>query len=146
MDVPLMAPPAIPVIGDLMRHTISPLIGRLLWRPMLKVMFSPSPVPRYFDRFPTWMALRPSQLRASAEEAAIVIPSAMALQRRYTEIAVPTVIVAGTQDRYVDHERHSVKLSTMIPGSELLLSARAGHMVHHADPRRVLQALEAAAR
>jgi pimeloyl-ACP methyl ester carboxylesterase len=146
IDVPLMAPPAIPVIGDLLRHTVSPLLGRLLWRPMWRLMFSPAPIPQYFDRFPTWMALRPSQLRAAAEEAAIVLPSAAALQRHYAEIALPAVIVAGVQDRYVDHRRHSVRLSTLIPGSELLLSPRAGHMVHHIDPRRVLQAIEAAAR
>lgn len=145
LDVPLMAAPALPVIGDVLRHTISPLIGRLMWPHMLKVMFSPAPVPRYFERFPTWMALRPLQLRASAEEAAVLIPAAMALQRRYSGIETPTVIVAGAQDRYVDHERHSVKLSTVIPNSTLMLSPRAGHMVHHVDPRRVLQAIEAAA-
>lgn len=83
LDVPLMAPPAIPLIGDLLRYTVSPLLGRILWPGMLKLMFSPAPVPEYFDRFPVWMALRPSQLRASAEEAAVLIPSAMALQKRY---------------------------------------------------------------
>jgi pimeloyl-ACP methyl ester carboxylesterase len=146
LDVPLMAPPAIPLIGDVMRHTISPLIARALWPFMLKRIFSPAPVPRYFERFPVWMALRPSQLRASAEEAAMLIPSAMRMQRLYPSLEVPAVIVAGAQDRYVDHVRHSVELSRRIPRSELLLSPRAGHMVHHVDPRRVLQALEAAAR
>jgi pimeloyl-ACP methyl ester carboxylesterase len=146
LDVPLMAPPAIPVIGDLLRHTISPLIGRLLWPGMLKLLFSPAPVPRYFERFPTWMALRPSQLRASAEETALLIPAAARMQRLYRALEVPALIVAGAQDRYVDHARHSVELSRRIPRSELLLSPRAGHMVHHVDPRRVLQAIEAAAR
>jgi pimeloyl-ACP methyl ester carboxylesterase len=146
LDVPLMAPPAIPVIGDLMRHTISPLIGRLLWPGMLKLLFSPAPVPRYFERFPMWMALRPSQLRASAQEAALLIPAAAQLQRLYGALEVPALIVAGAQDRYVDHVRHSVELSRRLPRSELMLSPRAGHMVHHTDPRRVLQAIEAAAR
>lgn len=145
LEAPLMAPPALPVVGDLLRHTLSPLLGRLMWPYMLQIMFSPAPVPRYFERFPTWMALRPLQLRASAEEAAVMIPSAMVLQRRYSEIAMPAVILAGAQDRYVDPERHSVKLSTVIPGSMLVLSPRAGHMVHHVDPRRVLQAIETAA-
>jgi pimeloyl-ACP methyl ester carboxylesterase len=144
-DVPLLAPPAIPVIGDVLSYTISPLVRRLLWPYMLKLLFSPAPVPRYFERFPTWMALRPRQLRASAEEAAALIPSAMALQRHYREITVPTVIVAGAQDRYVNHARHSAALSRIVPGSTLLLSPRAGHMVHHVDPRRVLQAIELAA-
>lgn len=146
LDVPLMAPPAIPLIGDLLRHTISPLIGRAMWPAMLRLMFRPAPVPSYFLRFPVWMALRPTQLRAGAEEAALLIPSVMALQRRYGALERPPVIVAGTQDRYVDAERHSVRLAELIPGSELLLSPRAGHMVHHSDPRRVLQAIELAAR
>ncbi|HVL35629.1 MAG TPA: alpha/beta hydrolase [Burkholderiales bacterium] len=145
-DVPLLVPPAIPVIGDVLRYTISPLVRRLLWPHMLKLLFSPAPVPRYFDRFPVWMALRPSQLRASGEEVAALIPSAIALQRRYAEITVPTFIVAGAQDRYVHTERHSARLAREVPGSTLLLSPRAGHMVHHVDPRRVLQAIEAAAR
>ena len=146
LDMPLMAPPAIPLIGDLMRHTISPLIARVLWPSMLKLLFSPAPVPRYFERFPMWMALRPSQLRASAEETAPSIPSAIRLQRLYGALEVPAVIVAGAQDRYVDHVRHSVELARRIPRSELMLSPRAGHMVHHVDPRRVLQAIESAAR
>ena len=146
LDMPLMAPPAIPVIGDLLRHTVSPLIARLLWPGMLKLLFSPAPVPRYFERFPMWMALRPSQLRASAAEIALSIPSAIRLQRLYGALEVPAVIVAGAQDRYVDHVRHSVELARRIPRSELMLSPRAGHMVHHVDPRRVLQAIETAAR
>jgi pimeloyl-ACP methyl ester carboxylesterase len=145
IDVPLMAPPAIPVLGDLLRHTVSPLIGRAMWPGMLRLMFRPAPVPAYFARFPVWMALRPSQLRAGAEEAAVLIPSAMSLQKRYGSLERPPIIVAGAQDRYVDPEHHSARLAAMIPGSELLLSPRAGHMVHHSDPRRVLQAIEQAA-
>ena len=146
LDVPLMASPALPILGDLMRHTISPLIGRLLWPRMLRLVFSPAPVPRYFELFPTWMALRPSQLRAAAEEAALLVPSAMRLQHFYRALEVPAVIVAGAQDRYINHERHSVELARRVPNSDLLLSPRAGHMVHHVDPRRVLHAVESAAR
>jgi pimeloyl-ACP methyl ester carboxylesterase len=146
LDVPLRAPSALPVVGDLIRHTISPLIGRALWPLMLKRVFSPAPVPRYFERFPTWMALRPSQLRAAGEDSAVLIPSAARLQRLYSALEVPAFVVAGAQDRYVDTQRHSVELARRVPRSELLLSPRTGHMVHHVDPRRVLQAIEAAAR
>jgi pimeloyl-ACP methyl ester carboxylesterase len=146
LDVPLRAPSALPVVGDLIRHTISPLIGRALWPLMLKRVFSPAPVPRYFERFPTWMALRPSQLRAAGEDSAVLIPSAARLQRLYSALEVPAFVVAGAQDRYVDTQRHSVELARRVPRSELLLSPRAGHMVHHVDPRRVLQSIEAAAR
>jgi pimeloyl-ACP methyl ester carboxylesterase len=146
LDLPLMVPPAIPVLGDLLRHTISPLIGRAMWPAMLRLMFRPATVPSYFERFPVWMTLRPLQLRAGAEEAAVLIPSVIALGRKYRELEAPPVIVAGAQDRYIDAERHSARLAALVPGSELLLSPRAGHMVHHSDPRRVLQAIELAAR
>lgn len=59
LDAALMAPPALPLVGDLMRHTISPLISRMLWPLLIRRQFSPAPVPRYFELFPTWMALRP---------------------------------------------------------------------------------------
>lgn len=146
LDVPFMAAPALPILGDLMRHTISPLLSRALWPHMLKVLFSPAPVPRYFQLFPTWMALRPSQLRAAAEEAALLVPSASRMQRRYRALEVPAVIVAGAQDRYVDASRHSIALARHIAAAELVVSPRAGHMVHHVDPRRVLHAIEVAAR
>ena len=146
LDIPFMASPAIPLLGDLMRHSISPLVARMVWPHMLRLVFSPAPVPRYFSLFPTWMALRPSQLRASAEEAALLVPSAMRLQRLYRALEVPALIVAGSQDRYVNPARHSAELARRVPYGELVLSPRAGHMVHHVDPRRVLHAIEAAAR
>jgi len=146
LDIPVRAAPALPVVGDVMRHTFSPLVARLLWPRMLRLVFSPAPVPRYFELFPTWMALRPSQLRASAEDAALLVPSALRLQRLYHVLEVPAVIVAGAQDRYVNHERHSVELARRVAHSDLLLSPRAGHMVHHVDPRRVLHAVESVAR
>src|SRR4051794_24020244 len=66
LDVPSLSQPAIPVIGDVMRYTVSPLLGRLLLPRILRRVFEPAPVPERFDRlFPKGMTLRPSQLRAS---------------------------------------------------------------------------------
>jgi len=144
-DLPLVASPALPVLGDLMRHTVSPLLARMLWPLFLRRQFSPAPVPRYFQLFPTWMALRPSQLRAAAQDAATLLPSTAKLQRLYRALEVPAVIVAGAQDRYVYPARHSIELARRLPRSELVLCPRAGHMVHHVDPRRVLHAVEVAA-
>jgi pimeloyl-ACP methyl ester carboxylesterase len=146
LDVPLLSPPALPVVGDLMRHTISPLLGRLMWRRLLRRLFAPAPVPAHFAAFPVWMALRPSQLRASAAETALMIPSVIALSRRYDELKVPVTIVAGADDRIVDAQRHSVRLHQEVAPSLLDLAVGVGHMVHHSEPRRVMNAIEAAAR
>ena len=65
----LAAPATLPLLGDLLRHTISPLIGRVMAPGMFRKMFAPQPVPpRFSAEFPTGLTLRPSQLRASSEE------------------------------------------------------------------------------
>src|SRR5437868_12208085 len=43
-DVMILSPPAIPLIGDLLSHTVSPLLSRLLWPLLLRKIFGPRPV------------------------------------------------------------------------------------------------------
>jgi pimeloyl-ACP methyl ester carboxylesterase len=148
LDVVLLSPPAIPVLGDLMRYTVSPLIGRAIWPAMLRKIFAPAKIPERFARlFPVWMALRPSQLRASAMETALMIPEAAMLSKRYRELQdMPVVIMAGADDLHVTAQRHSVRLHRELPRSELLLAPGVGHMVHHAVPEQVMTAIDMAAR
>ncbi len=146
LDVPLLSPPAIPVIGDLMRYTISPLLGRLLAPGIIRKVFAPSPVsPRFAAGFPVDMSLRPSQIRASAEDTAFMVPSAMALDRRYRELRLPAVIVAGSGDRIVDTRRQSGRLHEELPQSAIGIAPDAGHMIQHIAPDRVLAAIDSAA-
>ncbi|WP_245549150.1 alpha/beta fold hydrolase [Noviherbaspirillum massiliense] len=145
LDVPLASPPAIPVIGDLMRYTVSPLLGRLMWPAILRRLFGPAPVPERFSAYPVWMSLRPSQLRASAAEAALMIPAAFRLRSRYHEIAMPVTIMAGADDRQVDPHRQSERLHAELPQSDLNLAPGAGHMIHHLVPHEVMAAIDAVA-
>lgn len=146
LDVPLLSPPAIPVIGDLLRYTISPLLGRMIWPAMRRRLFSPAPVPQKFmDDFPAWMSLRPSQLRASAGDAAMMIPAAYALHDRYRDLTMPVVIVAGDSDRHADMHVHSAALHEDIPHSTLHVIHGAGHMIHHVAPDAVMNAIDEAA-
>jgi pimeloyl-ACP methyl ester carboxylesterase len=145
-DVLLLAGPAIPVLGDIARFTLSPMIGRLMWRKLLHKIFGPNPVPRKFAGFPKEMALRPSQIRAAAEESALMIPQAMRLRRRYSGLRMPVVIVAGENDRIVDYGRQSARLHSELPHSELLCVARHGHMIHQTATEWVTHAIELAGR
>ena len=141
LDAPLLVPPAIPVIGDVLRYTVSPLVGRALWPAWLRLLFGPRPVPRRFRAFPTWLALRPSQLRAVGEDAALLLPSVSALSREYATLRVPTTIVAGEADRYVSPGQ-SRRLHSEVSGSRLVLIPGAGHMAHYAAGETILRALE----
>jgi pimeloyl-ACP methyl ester carboxylesterase len=142
LDVALASVPAIPLLGDLLRHTIAPFLGRLLAPGLIAKVFAPAPVPAAFAAFPVELSLRPSQLRASAEESAMMVPAAAALSRRYREIAVPVAVVAGTGDRLVDFHRQSKRLHRELARSTIDPVAEAGHMVHHLAPQRVLAAID----
>ena len=103
MDVVLSSPNAIPGIGDALRHTISPPLSRLMLPAGIRAMFAPASVPERFDRlFPKELMVRPIQLRASAEDAALMTPSAMELQEHYRELKLPVVILTGGDDQIAD--------------------------------------------
>jgi pimeloyl-ACP methyl ester carboxylesterase len=146
LDTPMLAPAAIPVLGTLMRRTLSPLVGRALWPIWLKLIFAPDRVPAYFSRFPAWMTLRPETLRAVAEESVYTLPATLRLAPRLPSLTLPIALVAGAGDRYVSAGRHSGRLKTLLPSAKLFLSQDSGHMVHHSDLPLVLQAVDLVAR
>jgi pimeloyl-ACP methyl ester carboxylesterase len=128
-----------------MRYTVSPLVGRMLWRPMVKGMFSPLPIDERFRAQPAWMMLRPKQLRASAADTAMMIPAAASLSKRYLELQVPTIILAGTKDKVTDFSHNAERLSERLADSELQLQPGVGHMLHYARTDEVLAAVDAIA-
>lgn len=137
-DVALSLAPAIPVIGDVLRYTVSPLLGRALMPAVIKAMFSPCPVPsRFDDNFPAGLSVRPGQIRASSQDAASMIPAAMAMRDRYAELAMPVAIMAGAGDKVADPDRQSARLHRALPRSMLRVIPDAGHMVHYAAPAEV---------
>jgi pimeloyl-ACP methyl ester carboxylesterase len=138
LDAPLAAPPAIPILGDLLRYTVAPLLGRLLFPLLAKGVFSPEPVADTFRRLPVWMLLRPSQLRASAAESALMIPSAFRMRRHYGELQLPVAIIAGESDHVADPGHNAQRLAQAIPHARLHMVRGAGHMVHYTDPGRIV--------
>lgn len=144
-DALLMSVPALPLIGALLRHTLSPWLARLLWPLQTRVLFSPAPVASSFRAYPPWMSLRPNALRAAAAEYALAIVTAAKLRGRYSRLEMPVVVLAGADDRFIAPGWNSVRLHQEIAGSELTLVPGAGHMVHHSVPEEVMTAIDAAA-
>jgi len=136
---------ALPGLGDLLRYTVSPLLG-WLQMPLLKwQMFSPVKVPSRFQaEYSTAMALRPTQIRATSEDGALMIPGALALREHYQNLRLPVSIIAGEDDRVVWKTR-SEDLAEKIAGSALQIVPGVGHMVHHAEPELVVRTVEAVA-
>ena len=135
LDVPLVSLSAVPVLGDVLRHTVLPPLLWLMRRGMFRVLFAPAPVTEGFRRgFPTGLALRPSQLRAVAQDTAMMIPGTALLARHYGELSLPVAIVGGVGDGIVDFHSQSRRLHREIPHSRLHPVEADGHMVHHTEP------------
>ncbi len=133
---------SIPGVGDLMGHTFSPAMMRAMWPSMLRRLFEPAEISSRYDGFPIWLALRPAQLRAVAEEGSLMVPSAFAFRNRLQSLSVPTMIIAGAGDTIVDTEKESVRLHHEVSGSQLRIIKGAGHMVHHSAPQEVMDAID----
>jgi pimeloyl-ACP methyl ester carboxylesterase len=144
-DVLLVAAGAIPGAGDILRYTISPLFGWLTMPLFKRAMFSPAPVPTRFEaEYPPAMTRRPSQVRATSVDGALMIPGVLGLRDHYKELSMLVVIMAGDGDKIV-FMRRAKQLRANIKGSVLHVVKGAGHMFHHVAARQVVDAIESVA-
>lgn len=142
LDAQLVRLVAQPGLEDVLSYTISPLLGRMLWTPIMSEVFGPDDMPAQFARFPEALALRPSQLRAATEEVALLNTGAAALEGRLNRLAVPVAIVVGGGDHLIDPRTQSIRLHQDLPQSTLRLIPGGGHMVHQTAPDDVMAAID----
>jgi pimeloyl-ACP methyl ester carboxylesterase len=144
-DVVALSAPAVPLVGDILGHTLSPIASRVMWPLLMAKIFGPRSVPKKFEGFPKEMALRPSQIRASAAESALMIPDAFHYRDEYTNLKMPVVIVAGDEDRLVDIDAQSTRLHRDVPQSRFHRVPGTGHMIHQTATGVVMSAINEAA-
>jgi pimeloyl-ACP methyl ester carboxylesterase len=140
-DVVVLSAPAVPLVGDVLGHTLSPIVSRLMWPLLMAKIFGPRSVPKKFEGFPKEMALRPSQIRASAAESALMIPDAFHYRHEYANLKMPVVIVAGDEDRLVDIDAQSTRLHRDLPQSRFHRVPGTGHMIHQTATGVVMSAI-----
>jgi pimeloyl-ACP methyl ester carboxylesterase len=146
--VPRASSAALPASGfplaDVLRQAAMPLVGRLLASQAVRRVFAPCEVPESFKRhYSIPHALRPSQIKAVAEEAEMLMEAASRFCELYKELTVPVRLIAGSDDRIVDTNEHSARLHRELGMSTFRNVPGIGHMVHHAAPDEVLDAIYA---
>lgn len=143
LDSALVAVTATPVLGDVLRYTIVPPLELAMQPVNYKAMFSPDAVTeRFAEDFPHGLTARPSQIRATARDGAMMVAAARRLQEYYYALTdLPIAIMAGDRDRIVDVEQ-AKRLAATITGSHLMLLKGHGHMFHHVAPGDVAHAVD----
>jgi len=135
---------AMPVIGVILRYTISPISTLLALPVFAKSVFAPKPVPdKVKQEYPRLMLVRPSQLRAVAEDSAFMLPSAARLTGSYSRIKCATAIIAGRDDQIVD-SKQATWLHKAVPHATLTVFPDLGHMVHYFVPDQIAAMAKAA--
>jgi pimeloyl-ACP methyl ester carboxylesterase len=134
--------PSVPVIGGLMSRALAPALAGGLVRDIIAQLFAPEPVPASFADFPLDLALRPSQLRANAEDLAALNADVARLRPGYKQITVPVEILTGGADKIVDPGAHAFRLARAVPDAGFQVLPGVGHMLHHTQPEAVCAALE----
>jgi pimeloyl-ACP methyl ester carboxylesterase len=142
LDAALFSPPAVPLVGDVLSYTLAPFVGEVIAPRLIERMFAPQGVsPRFNAEFPLGLALRPSQIKAFAEDAAHMQTAAELLSYRYRSLFPPTAILAGDADEIVSY-RQAQRLQGEVAGSTLDIFKGGSHMLHHIDPARVMHAID----
>lgn len=144
VDAFMVLPVATPVLGDAMRYTVSPVTARFGLERTVKLLFAPREVPPgYVNALSREMLVRPVQLRAEAEDGALMVPQARLMAPRYAQLRLPVSVITGDRDRVVDLNDQSRRLAAELPNSRLQVIPGAGHMAHHAAQELVESEIEA---
>ena len=129
-------------LGAPFRWLVAPPVGLLMMANGLRATFAPNPVPPdYARRTRLALMLRPWHFRANAEDFVDLHAETEALSPGYAEIAAPTAILMGAEDRLVSAELHARALEREIPNATLLTLPGIGHSPHFAAPDEVVAAV-----
>jgi pimeloyl-ACP methyl ester carboxylesterase len=136
-----LAPRSLPLAGPLFSWVAERLpLDRAFLDYVQRDMFSPAPVPAAWkDTFP-YDEVRGSMV-FEGEDAAAILPLSPAATIDFSRVTLPVRILAGNQDRVVDHQRQGKALARLLPNAQLTEVEGAGHMLHHSHPEVLAEAV-----
>ncbi len=135
---------AVPVAGDILSRvlgaTLDPVMLPALWR----AMFLPQPMPDAFAAgFPFERAGRPDQMVSEAENAVAFWPDLARSALGYARCRAPVRILCGTADLVVNGLTQGAAAAALLPRGRFGWLPGLGHMLHHARPDAVVDAVAA---
>ena len=133
----------IPLIGPLITRVFVPILGPRQIDSGLETTFAPQPVPEgYGEAVRINRLFNPSVFKANAADMAPVNEHLAAQEDRYSEVSLPTVMLAGPEDQVVYTNMHSARVVETMPNARLVTDEAWGHMLHHYAAERVRAAID----
>jgi len=132
-----------PGLGAFLAYTVAMPVAwlnldRLLWR-----AFAPKAPPvDYVERASILLALRPATVIANFQDLARFNSFIAVLVPRYPSIETSAVIITGNSDHLISTPRQARLIVRQLPNAQLIVLPGVGHMPHHAQPKRVVEAIE----
>ena len=131
-----------PVLGDVMRYTVTAVSRAPMINGAVKAMFIPNAVPSDFlPALSREMMLRPSNCAPMPKMQFSWLPG-HANSGRHRELHLPVTIFAGAEDAIIDVEAHSVRLHSELSQSKLVVVPGAGHMIHYEALDEIVAAID----
>ena len=111
----------------------------------LGAVFAPDPVPDgYAEHFGIGLTLRRDSIRANARQVRVLRSHVVEMSQHYATLTMPLEIVHGEADIIVPPGIHSLPLSRLVPGANLVILKDTGHMPHPSEPEAVVAAIDRA--
>lgn len=133
----------IPLIGPLITRVFVPILGPRQIDSGLETTFAPQPVPEdYAETVRINRLFNPSVFKANAADMAPVNEHLAAQEEYYSEVSLPTVMLAGPNDEVVYTNMHSARVVETMPNARLVTDEAWGHMLHHYAAERVRAAID----
>lgn len=116
------------------RWTVMPAVVPLLTDRGLAAAFAPAPVPPAYRDAMVAFLQSPEQLNAIVEDTGTLFADLAAVEPRWGEIRIPTIVLHGTADAVVDPTVHPQVFADRIPTAELHLLDGVNHMLPQVRP------------
>jgi pimeloyl-ACP methyl ester carboxylesterase len=138
----LFGPRAVPWWGGALSNALHGGIDRTLLPVLWRDMFLPQPMPDAMEtRFPFALAGQAGATARVGEDCLAAGPDLTALLALAPILQAPLSVLGGDADLVVNNRLHGALWAALAPDGRFSLLPRVGHMIHHAAPERVVQAV-----